>query len=158
MLLEKMTSILAGPGSNFPQHQKGYMPPIPAFHAGRKTKSRSKSADRAEDRPGKKRTTVSQNHLKPRNIFEEKRKRENRRIAEENETFLKRLQEQGSHYNVYEWEQSRKDEIKRVKNICYYPPSIIKKRMKRGRKSTRRHTSNGYDSANEPNKALYDLY
>ena len=31
MLLERMTCILAGPGENFPQHQKGYMPPIPAY-------------------------------------------------------------------------------------------------------------------------------
>ena len=31
VLLERMTCILAGPGENFPQHQKGYMPPIAAF-------------------------------------------------------------------------------------------------------------------------------
>ena len=31
ILLEKMTSILAGPGANFPQNKKGYMPPIPHF-------------------------------------------------------------------------------------------------------------------------------
>ena len=31
VLLERMTCILAGPGQNFPQHQKGYMPPIPAY-------------------------------------------------------------------------------------------------------------------------------
>ena len=27
-LLEKMTNILAGPGSNFTKHKKDYMPPI----------------------------------------------------------------------------------------------------------------------------------
>jgi hypothetical protein len=31
ILLEKMTSILAGPGVNFPQNQRGYMPPIPHY-------------------------------------------------------------------------------------------------------------------------------
>lgn len=35
VLLERMTCILAGPGSNFPQHQKGYMPPIPAYQMKR---------------------------------------------------------------------------------------------------------------------------
>lgn len=32
-LLERMTCILAGQGENFPQHQKGYMPPIPAYQS-----------------------------------------------------------------------------------------------------------------------------
>ena len=31
-----MTCILAGPGQNFPQHQKGYMPPIPAYQQSAK--------------------------------------------------------------------------------------------------------------------------
>ena len=32
ILLERMTEILAGPGDNFPQHKKGYMPPIHPLH------------------------------------------------------------------------------------------------------------------------------
>ena len=32
ILLERMTEILAGPGENFPQHKKGYMPPIHPLH------------------------------------------------------------------------------------------------------------------------------
>ena len=31
-----MTQILAGPGENFPQHKKGYMPPIHPLHDNHK--------------------------------------------------------------------------------------------------------------------------
>ena len=31
-----MTQILAGPGENFPQHKKGYMPPIHPLHDNNK--------------------------------------------------------------------------------------------------------------------------
>ena len=40
VLLERMTCILAGPGQNFPQHQKGYMPPIPAYQIKKMPKPR----------------------------------------------------------------------------------------------------------------------
>ena len=64
------------------------------------------------------------------------------------------MQEQNSVYNVYDWEHDRKQKIKMVKNICYYPPSIIKKR---GLKKNRR--GSGFESAkNQPNRQLYDLY
>lgn len=36
ILLERMTQILAGPGENFPQHKKGYMPPIHPLHGNNK--------------------------------------------------------------------------------------------------------------------------
>ena len=36
ILLERMTQILAGPGENFPQHKKGYMPPIHPLHENHK--------------------------------------------------------------------------------------------------------------------------
>jgi len=49
-----------------------------------------------------------------------------RRIMEENERMLGRLQDQNSHYNVYDWELDRKENVKRVKAICYYPPSMAK--------------------------------
>ena len=73
----------------------------------------------------------------------------------ENEALLKRLQEQNSHYNVYDWEHERKQTVRMVKNICYYPPSLLKK--KGVKKSTRRTA--GYESAkNEPNRQLFELY
>ncbi len=49
------------------------------------------------------------------------------RITEENDALLRRLQEKTSCYNVYDWEQDRKKQIKMLKKICYYPPSLIKK-------------------------------
>ena len=72
----------------------------------------------------------------------------------ENEALLKRLQEQSSVYNVYDWEHQRKQQVKMVKNICYHPPSLLKKSRK---KSTRR--GSGFESAkNEPNRQLFELY
>ena len=58
ILLEKMTSILAGPGDNFPQNQRGYIPPIPHFQ--KKERSRSRSADRIEKGQIKRKGGVSQ--------------------------------------------------------------------------------------------------
>lgn len=57
------------------------------------------------------------------------------RITEENENLLKRLQDKQSCYNVVEWELDRKKQVKLLKKICYYPPSLVKKsklRSKRG--------------------------
>ena len=84
ILLEKMTSILAGPGANFPQNQKGYMPPIPHFQK-KKARSRSKSADKIERGVHvKKKSAVSQ----PRSLNQGARLREQQRITNENEAFL----------------------------------------------------------------------
>lgn len=67
---------------------------------------------------------------------------------------MKRLQDQNSVYNVYDWEHARKQQVKLVKNICYHPPSLLKKSRK---KSIRRGT--GFESAkNEPNRQLFELY
>jgi hypothetical protein len=55
------------------------------------------------------------------------RQRELNRITEENDALLKRLQEKTSCYNVIDWEQDRKKQVKMLKKICYYPPSLIKK-------------------------------
>ena len=38
-----MTCILASQGQNFPQHQKGYMPPIPAYQSGSRQEKASVS-------------------------------------------------------------------------------------------------------------------
>ena len=61
---------------------------------------------------------------------------------------------------MFDWETERKEQIKRVKNICYYKPSLLKKRGKKGRRTNRKNLmDNGYVSAsNEPNKQLFDLY
>ena len=48
------------------------------------------------------------------------RKQEIQRITMENESLLQRLQEANSAYNVYDWDNERKEAVKRVKNICYY--------------------------------------
>jgi hypothetical protein len=61
----------------------------------------------------------------------------------ENEKMLKRLQEAPATYNVFDWESHRKDQVKQIKNICYYPPSLLKKK---------RHKSKKRNSGLEPNK------
>jgi len=44
-----MTGILAGAGTNFPQNQKGYMPPIPAYFSVAVKKSKNASQHRFAD-------------------------------------------------------------------------------------------------------------
>jgi hypothetical protein len=56
------------------------------------------------------------------------------RITEENENLLKRLQEKQSNYNVFEWELDRKKQVKMLKKICYYPPSLTKKSRLRSKR------------------------
>jgi hypothetical protein len=77
------------------------------------------------------------------------RDREVQRITWENEQLLKRLQQAPATYNIFDWESQRKDQIKQIKNICYYPPSLLKKKRRKSRKR---------DSSVEPNKQLFDLY
>ena len=84
------------------------------------------------------------------------REREVQRIMQENESLLKRLQEAGSTYNVFDWENKRKDQEKQIKNICYYPPSLIKKNKRH--KSRKRNSARILAAENAPNKQLYDLY
>lgn len=70
---------------------------------------------------------------------------------------MKRLQEANSTYNVYDWDTERKEMVKRVKNICYHPPSLLKKKTyRKSARSTRRGATRA--SINEPNKQLFDLY
>lgn len=67
---------------------------------------------------------------------------------------MKRLQDQGSVYNVYDWEHDRKKQVKIVKSICYHNPNKL---IGSRRKSTRRGA--GFESAkNEPNRQLFELY
>ncbi len=72
------------------------------------------------------------------------------------------MQQQNSHYNVFDWELERKATVKRVKNICLYPPTLTKKKStRRGRKHSRKvaDAETGYNSAfNEPNKQLFEIY
>ena len=58
---------------------------------------------------------------------------------------------------MYDWDNERREQIKRVKNICYYPPSLLKKRSHRKGSRIRRRGA-ATDSVNEPNKQLYDMY
>lgn len=81
------------------------------------------------------------------------------RILLENEALLKRLQNRQSNYNVWSWENERKQQIKRIKQICLYPPSISKR--KRYHKKTKGFDlldmEKRYASAG-PNKQMYDMY
>ena len=57
-------------------------------------------------------------------------------------------------YNVYDWLHQRRDQVKLVKNICYHPPSLLKK--SRGR-STKRGSA-FVSAKNEPNRQIFELY
>ena len=84
---------------------------------------------------------------------------ESQRITTENEALLKRLQQQNSVYNVYDWEHQAKKQVRYVKSICYHPPSLLK--TSRGRKKSTRRGSSAFDSVakqNAPNRQLYELY
>ena len=89
------------------------------------------------------------------------RRLESSRIQHENQYLLHRIQSKQSTYNVWSWENERKEQIKRIKQICHYPPSISKTRKytKKSRKKgavlldmEKRYASAG------PNKKMYDLY
>lgn len=87
------------------------------------------------------------------------RKQEMSRILIENEALLKRLQNRQSNYNVWSWENERKQQIKRIKQLCLFPPSISKR--KRYRKKSKGvvllDMEKRYASAG-PNKQMYDMY
>ena len=86
-----------------------------------------------------------------------KRAREEEKIASENNRMLNRLQDQGSYYNVYDWELDRKQAVKRVKAICYHPPSMIKKKI--GRSTRNKASRTMFQSEHdEPNRRMFDLY
>lgn len=76
------------------------------------------------------------------------------RITEENENLLKRLQEKQSCYNVFDWETDRKKQVKLLKKICYYPPSLVKKSRMRSKK----HRLGGGGNGIDPNYEVYQFY
>lgn len=87
------------------------------------------------------------------------RKQEMSRILIENEALLKRLQNRQSTYNVWSWENERKQQIKRVKQICMYPPAFSKRKRyaKRSKGLVLLDMEKRYASAG-PNKQMYDMY
>ena len=94
------------------------------------------------------------------------RNQEINRILVENEAMLKRLQNRTSNYNVSSWQKERKSHIKRVKQICMYPPSIsTSKRATYRKKKNALSTKNlylldmekRYASAG-PNKQMFEMY
>ncbi|CDW82974.1 UNKNOWN [Stylonychia lemnae] len=78
------------------------------------------------------------------------RRRETDRISNENSSILRRLQDQKSYYNTQEWKQDRKKKIKIIKQICYYPPTMIKKIRHRSKRR------NIYTE--DPNQTIYNMY
>ena len=89
------------------------------------------------------------------------RNKEINRILIENEAMLKRLQNRQSSYNVWNWEVERKEQIKRVKQICMYPPTIstnTKRRFNRKKKGLAQvDMVTRYASAG-PNKQMFEMY
>jgi len=51
-----------------------------------------------------------------------RRKQELRRITQENQAILKRIQLKDPHYNHLEWAQERKQNVKYMRNHCVHPP------------------------------------
>jgi oligoendopeptidase F len=64
------------------------------------------------------------------------RNKEFNRIMVDNEAMLKRLQQRQSHYNVLSWEQERKNQVKMVKQLCHYKPSITRRKKVFRKKTT----------------------
>lgn len=86
------------------------------------------------------------NNLRSKSLNKNVRQREMVRITEENENLLKRLQEKQSCYNVIEWEIDRKKQIKMLKKICYYPPSMAsQKPRRRGKKRAQQGLDPNYE-------------
>lgn len=78
---------------------------------------------------------------------------------QENEAMLKRLQARQSTYNVTGWQKDRKEQIKLVKKICHYKPSITKRRKIFSKKlpEHKLDMEKRYASAG-PNKQMYEIY
>jgi len=56
-----------------------------------------------------------------------RRKRDLTRITQENQAILKRIQLKDPHYNHLEWAQSRKENVKYMRQHCVHPPPGSKK-------------------------------
>ena len=129
ILLEKMTSIMTS--------QPHLAPPPPRHMGGSSHQNLASSVELTGQRS--------------RSLNRNMRQREKARITEENESLLKRLQEKTSCYNVYDWEIDRKKQVKMIKKICYYPPSLVKRSRLR---SKRAQGAAGID----PNYEVYNYY
>ncbi len=66
---------------------------------------------------------------------------ESKRIMEENEKLLERLQNRQSNYNVFEWENKRKLELQDIKRICKFDPTPIISSQRTNTKSRKRGNS-----------------
>ena len=145
-----MTEILAGPGQILPK--KSSTKEMPDIN---KANSAMRASNQSSALPNTERKTTSHG-FSIGSLNKGARHKDVMRIMGENEALLKRLQDQNSHYNVYEWEVKRKKQVKSIKQICYYPPSLLKiSRRSLGARSKKR---GGTGDACEPNKQLFDLY
>jgi hypothetical protein len=72
---------------------------------------------------------------------------------------LGRLQNQRSNFNVLDWKQQRRKQVRLVKQICLYPPQAFSKRKRYhrskkipGEDMERRYASTG------PNRMMFEMY
>eukprot|EP00347_Sterkiella_histriomuscorum_P004050 403361935 len=86
------------------------------------------------------------------------RQKEVDRIQLENSDMLKRLQDQKSNYNAHLWKQDRKQKVKMIKQICYYPPTLLKKSSKLRNKRRNIMSGGGLYSDHNPNETIYQMY
>ena len=70
------------------------------------------------------------------------RNNEMKRIMNENDRFLKRLQNRGSNYDVFEWRHERKEQMKRVKQLCSFPLSFSTAKERPGHHSRNKRRVN----------------
>lgn len=88
------------------------------------------------------------------------RNREFQRIMADNEAMLKRLQASQSNYNVLSWERDRRQQVKLIKQICHYKPTMIRKRR------VKRRGQDGEDlldmktryASAGPNRHMFEMY
>ena len=88
------------------------------------------------------------------------RNQEFSRIMADNEAMLKRLQARQSNYNVTGWDKDRRSQIRLIKQICHFKPTLIKrKKLKRrqGANEDKLDMQTRYASAGH-NRHMFEMY
>ena len=87
---------------------------------------------------------------------------EMKRIQQDNEQMLKRLQDRQSVYNVQTWESERKNQVKTLRRICKYGLSIAPKTSRKSRRRGAKKSNNplllGLDTENYEGSIDQDVY
>lgn len=98
------------------------------------------------------------NVFRDNSLNRQRRTQEYNRILNDNEAMLKRLQSRQSNYNVIDWENDRKNQIKLIKQICQYKPSITKSKKSFKKRHYQRLDMEKRFASAGPNKQMFEMY